>query len=106
MSKSKEIRKIIVDATSQMLDEPDENGIYKTSRFYNRLENEITEYIEMHPDPMNVYKLVVQTVEHSADITPPLQAAVARYIDWLATPRMTMDTKAISHQLFGPKKGE
>lgn len=40
-----ELRKIIVNATSEMLDEPDEKGIYRTTRFYNRLEREVTEYM-------------------------------------------------------------
>lgn len=41
-----DLRKIIVNATSEMLDEPGENGIYRTTRFYNRLEREVTEYMQ------------------------------------------------------------
>ena len=35
------IRDIIVKNTSEMLDNPDEYGIYPTTRFYNKLEKEI-----------------------------------------------------------------
>lgn len=41
-----ELRKIIVNATTEMLDEPGEHGIYKTARFYDRLEQEVTDYFK------------------------------------------------------------
>ena len=85
-----DLRKIIVNATSEMLDAPDEHGIYPTGKFYDRLENEVQEYMDQHPNPVNVHNLIVQTVEHSADIGVPLQAAIAKYIEYLSHPVMSI----------------
>ena len=38
-----EIRKAIVNHTSEMLDNPNEHGIYPTSEFFDNLEKEICE---------------------------------------------------------------
>lgn len=43
MKKEKILRKIIVDNTSEMLDNPDKSGIYPTTKFYDNLEREIYE---------------------------------------------------------------
>lgn len=40
-----ELREIIVKHTSEMLDSPDEHGIYPTTKFYNNLEKAINSII-------------------------------------------------------------
>lgn len=75
------LRKIIVNATSEMLDEPDEHGIYKTSRFYDRLEREVSEYFgqpQIIESPC--LELLLETVKNSAVMTQELQNAVAQYV--------------------------
>lgn len=51
-----DLRNIIVTATSEMLDEPDSNGIYKTTRFYNRLEREFNEYMTKRGVQPKIYE--------------------------------------------------
>ena len=50
MSKTfkEELRDIIVEHTSKMLDNPDTLGIYPTTRFYNDLESAIKALIKKH----------------------------------------------------------
>lgn len=88
---STDLRKIIVNATSEMLDEPGENGIYQTTRFYNRLESEVQEYIDTQPNPINVHELVLETVKNSSGMNMALQSAVANYIEYLSHPKMTIN---------------
>lgn len=74
------LRKIIVNATSEMLDEPNEHGIYKTSRFYDRLEREVTEYFgqpQIIESPC--LELMLETVKNSATVEPELQRVIAQY---------------------------
>lgn len=102
-----ELRKIIVNATSEMLDEPDENGIYKTSRFYDRLESEVNEYIQLHPGPINIYDLIMETVKNSQHLTPTMQNMVARYLDYQSAPRMVVKGEMpnkVADTLFGKGK--
>lgn len=94
-----ELRKIIVNATSEMLDEPDEHGIYKTSRFYDRVEKEVTEYMQMHPGPINIYDLIMATVKNSEHLTPTMQNMVAKYLDYQSAPRVVMSGKFPKVQL-------
>ena len=42
---AKSLRVIIVDHTSEMLDNPDEYGIYPTTQFYNNLEQSILQWV-------------------------------------------------------------
>lgn len=81
-----ELRKIIVNATSEMLDDPGENGIYKTGRFYDRLESEINEYMQENPKQGNIYRLMLETVQNSAHVTPELQNVIAKYLDYQSVP--------------------
>lgn len=86
-----ELRKIIVNATSEMLDEPGEGGIYQTTRFYDRLEKEITEYMNgprLVPDPM--FELILETVKNSAYLSINLQNVIAKYLDYQSAPRVVM----------------
>lgn len=95
-----ELRKIIVNATSEMLDEPDENGIYKTGRFYNRLEKEVTEHFEQpYIAPSPYLELMLETVKNSANVHPELQKVIAKFLDYQSTP--VMFTKEIKSKLFG-----
>jgi hypothetical protein len=89
-----ELRNIIVNATSEMLDEPDENGIYKTGRFYDRLESEITEHLSIQPDPVGA--LLRDAIKNSPHLTERLQDAVATYVDFQAHP-----PRLIASKLFG-----
>lgn len=75
-----ELRKIIVNATSEMLDEPDEHGIYKTSRFYDRLEREVHEYFgqpQIIESPC--LELLHETAKNSATVEPELQKVIAQF---------------------------
>lgn len=94
-----DLRKIIVNATSEMLDNPDEHGIYPTTKFYERLEADITEYMQMHPNPVNVYALAMQLAKTGGELTPALQNAIASYLDRLSSPKT--NHKAIEIALFG-----
>lgn len=94
-----DLRTIIVNATSEMLDEPGEHGIYKTGRFYDRLENEISYYYESKPNPVNTHQLIIETAKAAPAMTQELQNAIAHYIEYLATPQIT--TKQIAKHLFG-----
>lgn len=82
----KDLREIIVNATSEMLDEPDQNGLYKTTRFYNRLEKEVEEYIASMPTDQNFHKLMLQTVKNSEHVTPRLQNVIAQYLEFQSKP--------------------
>lgn len=100
----KDLRGIIVNATSEMLDNPDEYGIYPTGKFYDRLEAEVTEFMELNPTQTNLYDLMLQTVKNSSSVSIPLQNAVAKYIDWQASPRTSIKSDQIAKSLFGPKE--
>lgn len=100
------LRNIIVTATSEMLDEPGKHGIYKTTRFYDRLESEITEYMKSAPTPVDIHDLIVEIVKNSASISIPMQNAIARYLDFLSNPQivLTNDFKDTISKAFGAKK--
>lgn len=86
-----ELRKIIVAATSEMLDEPGEHGIYKTTRFYDRLEKELTEYMNgprIVPDPC--FELLLETVKNAAILPVSLMETVAQYVSYQGTPKMVI----------------
>lgn len=75
-----ELRKIIVNATSEMLDEPDGVGIYKTTRFYDRLEKEVNEYFgqpQIIESPC--LELLLETVKNSVTVEPELQKVIAQF---------------------------
>lgn len=89
-----ELRKIIVNATSEMLDEPDENGIYKTSKFYDRLEKEITQHfggVVIEPSPY--LELMLETVKNSPHLTAQMQNAVAQFLSLQTVPKIVMSGK-------------
>jgi len=48
--------------------------------------------------------LLLETVKQAPVLTQQLQNAVATYTEYASKPQMY--TKAIAHDLFGPKKGE
>lgn len=94
------LRKIIVNATSEMLDEPDEHGIYKTSRFYDRLEKEVYEYFGQPQIIESPYlELMVETVKNSSNIHPELQKVIAQFLGVQSQP--VRYVKPIRSKLFG-----
>lgn len=95
-----DLRKIIVTATSEMLDNPNKSGIYPTTKFYDRLEAEITEYMELHPTPTNLYDLMLETVKNSQSVSIPLQNTITKYLDYQSMPRVKLNSQAIAESLF------
>lgn len=90
----KDLRQIIVAATSDMLDHPNAHGIYPTSKFYDRLEVELAEYIEgrathagISISSSDIHELMLQTVKNSLHVSIPMQNAIAKYIDYQSAPR-------------------
>lgn len=84
-----DLRKIIVNATSEMLDEPNEHGIYNTTRFYDRLEKEVTEHfdgVRIVESPF--MELMLETVKNSPHVTPRLQNAIAQFMEFQSKPVM------------------
>lgn len=96
----KDLRGIIVNATTEMLDEPGDHGIYKTARFYDRLEREVTEYFEAQPTgPAAIHQLLLETVRNSQHLHPEMQKVIARYMDYQSAPRISHNV--IKSKLFG-----
>lgn len=96
-----DLRKIIVTATSEMLDDPGEHGIYKTTRFYDRLEREITEYMVSNSTAIDIQALIADVVKNSVHLSIPLQNVIAKYIDYQSAPIVTVSNQALADSLFG-----
>lgn len=81
MSKENKLRKLIVKRTSEMLDNPNECSIYKTSDFYNNLEQDIRKLLfeERHSDYLFIADLLMDKRICAFDALPQLEQRIIRY---------------------------
>lgn len=91
-----ELRKIIVEATTEMLDSPDEHGIYPTTKFYNRLENDLLDhFIKQSGEPTvihdDAFAELILNLSKQTTLTGRLQNAIATYLEYQSHPVMTIN---------------